>query len=212
MEAIIESEFEFIHLEDLTEFPHFFRVDRLCLYSVEYNSSKSINEICQTCVNYLRPIKAVLNGSLLSFCGIIHQDRPDQFDNHSKLLEHLSDELLPICALARGYKFEIYLCSDDSAGTNVIDQILQMPQVDRSSNVKFELYYSSPSTLKSIQLPVKAISNWLHRTYDGIKIIGKTQTKRCLEIETFKITNATKMFDHIKKVLFFLHIVTNKLF
>ena len=209
MEAIIESEFEIIPLEDLTEFPRFFRVDRLCLYSVEYNSSKSINEICQTCVNHLRPIKEVLNGSLLSFCGTIHQDRPDLL---AKLLEHLRDELLPICALARGYKFEIYLCSDENAGTNVIDQILQMPQVDRSSNVKFELYYSSPSTLKSIQLPVKAISNWLHRTYDGIKIIGQTQTKRCLEIETFKITNATKMFDHIKKVLFFLHIVTNKLF
>ena len=170
---------------------------------MKYYSSKSINEICQTCVNYLRPIKEVLNGSLLSFFAIIHQVRPDQFDNHSKLLEHLRDELLPICDLGRGYKFQLYFFSDESSHTNVIDQILQMPQVDRSSNVKFELDYYSPRN--STQLPIKAISNWLHRTYDDIKNIGQTQTKRCLKIATLKIQNATEMFDHIKEV--FLHIL-----
>ena len=164
---------------------------------------KSIEEKCDSIENYLRPFKEALNDTKsFEFYGDIDQ-KVDKFSSsftQSSLLEYLSQKLLPIFNLSHRYEFDISFVCGEGDATNVIDSILQMPQISRCSNLDIKLRYIQQPK----QLPVETISNWLNRKMDvGTEIIGRTPREIYLGIWLDKIQNAMEMCDHLAEVLFY---------
>lgn len=132
----------------------------------------------------------------------IRQNDPENFENHSQLLDYLRNKLLPICASSRGYEFVIWFFNsdkdDNGTGTaDIISSVLQFPQIVSCSNVEL-----NPCQLKSTALPVEAISNWLHRNYlDGHGL--ENRRERCLQISVQNIINGLEMCQNLKKVSIF---------
>ena len=95
------------------------------------------------------------------------------------MLEHLRNKLLPICGSSRHYEFIINIdfCRDrrNAAATNIIESLLQMPQIVACSNVSIEvLTYQF-----GVRLPVEAIAKWLNQTsVDPTGVNGKTNAKK----------------------------------
>ena len=100
-----------IFKNELANLPQFLRFD-----CVKFNYS-SLNNGCaignapiaekfQSVVNYLQQLK--LNDSnLIHIIGAIDKNNLIDFSDNSQLLDHLRNELLPICGSSRRYKFEI---------------------------------------------------------------------------------------------------------
>ena len=98
----------------------------------------------------------------------INQNDQSQFHEHSQLLGHLREQVLPICDSSPSYSFHIDFQSDNDEAANFIAQILQMCPINRGREVYF--HYTNETF---IQLPVGVISNWLNRNSDdGIGCIG----------------------------------------
>ena len=120
---------------DLVDIPQFLRFDdanlNYCCGTIP------IKEKCQLIVNYLQLLKKALNGSkLITFIVGINDKCPSMFSNHLKLLNHIQEELMPICDPSHGYKFTIHFNSDKNIGANVIHQILQITPIQHCSNVE----------------------------------------------------------------------------
>ena len=151
---------------DSADLPQFLRFDDV---ELNYCCQKvPIKEMCRLVVNYLQPLKKALNDThLITFIAGINENDPSKFSNHLQLLNHVQEELLPICDSSYGYKFEIRFNSDKIAGANVIRQILQMPPIDRCSNVEISLhglaYFYYEHVLGRNKLPIEAISSFLHQ-------------------------------------------------
>ena len=177
---------------DLDEIPNFLRFETVNLW---YRSSGiTIAEKCELFVNYLLWLKMALNDSkLIHLICTVNPNGPNNFKNHFQLLEHVQNELLPICESSRGFKFEIEFYS--SADTNLIESLLQMPPIYCCSNVEIELYEFSKWP---IQLPVESISGWLHPKFDGNN--GKSK-ERFLRICSYNFQNAWEMRDHLILVI-----------
>ena len=151
---------------------------------------QSIIEKCQFFEDQLKLIKPeILNDSELCFVGIVDEKDSSRFANHSELLKYLSDRILPICDKLRGYEFTIELHSDTSAGNYVLTSLLQMPQINCCSDVRFRICNTDQT-----KLPVDEISNWLHRKYDG-------QRERSLRIYMIEVGNLMEMLNHLKEVI-----------
>ena len=146
----------------------------------------------------LQSLKPALNDSnLVRFTGCIHGStfRPSAFKDHFALLKHLRDELLPICDSSRHYEFYIEFYSDRDSQTNVIESLLQMPQI-RRSNVGIEL-----SGVIDSQLPVEAIVQWLNQESDQNDVIyRKKQQEKCLTIKLPTINNLLRMCRRLVEV------------
>ena len=102
---------------DLVDIPQFLRFDdanlNYCCGTIP------IKEKCQLIVNYLQLLKKALNGSkLITFIVGINDKCPSMFSNHLKLLNHIQEELMPICDSSHGYKFTIHFNSDKNTGAN----------------------------------------------------------------------------------------------
>ena len=160
-----------------------------------------INEKCQMFRKHLQLLKPALNDSnLVRFTGCIHRSTFSfgAFKDHFALLKHLRNEFLPICDSSRHYEFCIEFITDKDSHTNVIESLLQMPQMRRSnSNVRIELnrvYYNG-------QLPVEAIVQWLNQEPDQNDIIyRKKQQEKCLTIKLFSINNILRMCRRLVEV------------
>ena len=126
----------------------------------------------------------------MNFDFIIDQSEPSCFCDHSKVLEYLRNRLLPICDKSRGYEFCISFESDANTIRFVISSILQMDQIDRSSNVKIDIWADDRT-----KLPIEEISNWLHRSCDG-----GGQRERSLFIQLEEIKSIVEVFVHLKEV------------
>ena len=181
----------------MNNLPQFLRFVRVVLdyKSSVYSNVLPIEKKCQSVVNYLQPLK--LNDTLIHFIGFIHQTNRNNFISHSQLLDHLRNELLPICGSSRGYKFEIFTL-DEVSCKDLIAQILQMPPIVCCSNVEISIHgrINYP-----IQLPIEPISNWLHRNCEGREEMPK---ERFLRIISSKQVCVQELCDHLKKVTILL--------
>ena len=157
----------------------------------------SITKKCQIVVKYLQQLK--LNDSIvIHFIFAIKNNSRSDFGDHSQLLDHLRNELLPICGSSCGYKFEIYLVSDEVSHTNIIAQILQMPRIDCCSNAEINLpvFAILPVQL----LPIEPILIWLNQNCDGIDEKPKERFLRIYSNSNLHIPSVQELCDHLKKV------------
>ena len=145
----------------------------------------------------LQSLKPALNDSnLVRFTGCIFRSDFNSiaFEDHFALLKHLRNEFLPICDSSRNYEFFIKFYSDWDSQTNVIESLLQMPQI-RRSNVGIEL-----SGVYASQLPVEAIVQWLNQESDQNDVIRKKQQEKCLTIKVPGINNLSRMVRRLVEV------------
>ena len=190
---------------ELTNLPQFLRFDRVYFHYLTIskaisngypNDNVPIAKTCQFVVNYLQQLK--LNDSnLIHFIVAIEKNNRSYFSDHSQLLDHLRNEFMPICGSSRGYKFEIYLVSDEVSHTNIIAQILQMPRIDCCSNVEINLPIFA---ILPMQLPIETISIWLHQNCDRIDEKPKERFLRIYSNSNLHIPNVQELCDHLKKV------------
>ena len=189
-----------MHKFFLTNLPQFLRFDRI---QFEYQDSAAealpIAEKCQSVLNCLQPLK-LDDPSLIHFIGAINKNDRNCFSDHSQLLDHLRNELLPICGSSHRYEFEICLDSYEVSvsSKNLIAQILQLPQIECCLYVEIKLY---GHMMYLMQFPIDSISSWLHRNCDGIEEKSK---ERFLKIY-FSNSNfpfARELCDHLTKVTF----------
>ena len=137
------------------------------------------------------------------------------FEDPLQLLNHLRNELLPICASARCYEFTIRFCffCHYVSATNMLDAILQMPSIVSSTNVKFSFHQFQPydyghgpyGANTTLFLPVAAISAWLNRNSNGMIIKSRKQQKSPIELTVYidsyvQVQNVQELFEHLKKV------------
>ena len=186
-------------LADLPQFLRFDRVELKYQRSV-YEYAPSIAEKCQSAVNYLQRIK-LNNSSLIHFIGTIDKNNRSHFSDHSQLLNHLQNELLPTCGSSRRYKFEISFLSDEfSSHTNLIAKILKVPRIDCCSYV--DIFLHGHKTFITHPFSIEPISDWLHRNYNGIA--GNSKDILFLRICPFNSLWARKLCDHLKEVKIYL--------
>ena len=189
----------------MTNLPRFLRFDNVELHyeSSVYVYALPIAKKCESVVNYLRLIKSN-DLKLVHFNGTIDKNDRNNFSSYSRLLDHLQNELLPICGSSHHYIFEISFNSGLVTHTNLIANILQMPQIDCCSNVEIKLH--GPTLYQyQIQIPIEPISNWLHRNCNGIEEKSK---ERFLRICPFSFNSARELCIYLKKVTILL-ILTN---
>ena len=184
----------------LANLPQFLRFDCVKLHyqNSVYVYTPLIEKTCQSAVNYLQRFK-LNDSSLIHFNGTISKNNPSYFSDHSKLLDHLRNELLPIHGSSRRYKFEICFHSNsDQVSISYADlfvKILQIPRIDCCSNV--EIKFNGFTWGLPINFPIEPISNWLHKSCDGIKEKSK---ERFLRIYPFSFLCARELCNHLKKV------------
>ena len=192
-----------VSVANLTSVPCFLRFKEVKLFYAYTIGQKSIEEKCRSGENYLQPLKEALNDSILiRFGGIIDRNDLTKFSDHSKLLDYLSEHLLKICNSSREYDFYISFRTDEAgAGTNVINSIIQMPQICRCSNLRINLCCIPQHVL----LPADAISSWLNRPIsDGMNFIGRRTPKEYfLKIYAARIQNVVEMCDYLVEVCLF---------
>lgn len=212
---LIGNERTNISQNDLAEFPQFLRFGRIELRYNHFYGPIPIGEKCHSFVNWLQPIKKAATDSNIYFRGWINKNSGTTFSDHFQLQEHIRNELLPICDSSRRYTFDIRFFSDENAGTNFIEEILQMDPINSCSTLIFVL--SGPEN-HQLQLPIEAISTWLNRRSDGIY---EKLEKRYLYIVTQalwvskgsrpSIQNGRDLCDLLKKVKIILSVLHQKL-
>lgn len=130
------------------------------------------------------------------------------FDDHTKLVEHIRNEISLLCNSARCYKFNIALHTDKDSVAEVIDSILQMPSINRCSNVDFWLHDDFRGI--SVELPIETISNWLFRISDGNAEINCPKSHpRLLEIGKIMLQNVMDIWDALTQVYFCIFLSIN---
>ena len=190
----IGNERRIISYNELTKSPQFLRF-RVKLDYQNIRRAIPIAEKSQSVVNYLQQIK-LDNSSLIHFNATINKNNRSQFSDHSQLLDHLRNELLPICGSSRGYKFKISCFSDKASHKNLIAEILQIPRIDCCSNVEINL-----PVFTTHKLPIESISHWLHRNCDGIVEVEKLK-EQFLRIYSVNSPCAQELCEYFKKVTF----------
>ena len=196
---------DWISHQTLTDFPHFLRFYRVELFY--HSGTQSFEKKCQLFVKLLQQLKEALKESnLILFCAIIQQEMPSQFKDHSALLDHVRNELLPICDTSHQYAFEITFFSNQNADRATIESILQIPLIIRCTNVSIQIC----GTNRPTHLPVESISNWLNGTVEeGTKIGGQKQREKLLRLGEW-IQNTREMIDYLKEVHFYLYLIAIK--
>ena len=204
LDAIIVNENGVLTLTNLAEFPFV----RFAAVKLDYNAgSHLIANKCEIFASQLQKLPRLNEANSICVLATVNQKVLGYFIDHTQLLEHLRNRLLPICGNCRRFEFRIYLGSDSDKDTvaNIITEILEMQQVNECSNVCISLVIPNQYDYR---LPVKTISNWLHRNRNvdkdgtGKEIANQKQRERILEIEAVYISNVLEMLNHLKEVLF----------
>ena len=149
---------------------------------------------CESIRKLLLPFKSTLalNGAKLEFYARINHC-VSHFSDHSMLLAHIGNNLLPICNAFRACEFYVSFLSEQSAPT-VISSILEMGTVSDCSNVRFIIFGKNQPTY----LPVEAITNWfLHNIAEDKK--RKNRKKKSLEIRMNGISNGAEIQTRLKE-------------
>ena len=139
------------------------------------------------------------------------------FEDHFALLEHLRNKLLPICDSSRHYEFQIeiiFAASGPNAATNVIESLLQMPQIVACSNVKIDV---RDHRFVATHLPLEAIAKWLNQKPDTdnptgvINQMNSKKQEKFLAIHLFAIQNELEVIANLTEV-YFLYFIENSNF
>ena len=174
-----------------------------------YNcGSQSIDEKLHLLQNRLQLFKTALSDlKEITLSAKIDQNDQSQFHDHSQLVDHFRQQVLPICDSSPFYSFQIDSQSDNDGAADFIVQILQLPSIIRCRDVLF-LYEKETF----IQFHVETISNWLHRNSDdGIGSTGQSKEVLILSMNNqIKIQNALEMCDRLKEVRAFCFIFNIK--
>ena len=181
-------------------------------YILYNGGSISVDEKLQLLHYHLRLFETALSDlEKVLLSATINQNDQSLFRNHSQLITHLREKVLPICDSSPVYLFQIDFKSDRDAAENLIGQILQLPSINRCQDVYFD--YTNETF---IQLPVVVISNWLHRNSDdgigGTDGTEQDKKQRSLAMNNrIRIQNAVGMCDHMKMVIKFYFIFNIKI-
>ena len=144
---------------------------------------------------HFQSVKSALKDSnSVCFTGNIRDWCRIDFKDHFALLKHIREELLPLCDSSRHYIFFIEFCKDKDSHTNIIESLLQMPQI-RRSNVGIELY-----RVFNCHLPIEAIVQWLNQEPDPLDVTYRKKQEKCLKIKLFNIINLLQMFRRLVEV------------
>ena len=189
-------------IDNLAEFP-FFRC-----YGIELNyesGSHLIAKKCEIFASQLQKFPRLNEANSICVSANISQKRRGDFRDRTQFLEHLRNKLLPICGYRR--QFEFHIGSNSDAFTNIVSSILEIKQVNQSSNVGIHFVRRITMTNQYERLPIETIANWLHRNQnadnDGKEFANQNHRGSVLEIETRNaISNDLEMLNHLKKVIF----------
>ena len=121
------------------------------------------------------------------------------FQSHQKVLEFLSNELLPTFDSCRRYQFGITFWKDADHAKEVIVSLLGLPTVERCSNVTILFKFAGD------ELPSEAISHWLN--FNDREGNGK---ERFLFIQT-KNPIILGVVGHLKKVNYLYYIIFDRI-
>ena len=185
---------------NLLTIPQFVRFDGV---KFSYgDGSKPIEDKCQRIEKYMKPIMPALkHTNSIRFVAEINQDNQASFSDHTNLLSYLNEQMKKTFKLCRRYEFVIYyFYSNKNAGANVISSLLQMPPISQCSNFGITLMHFKEE--RSLELPIKTISDWLNPMIDGRKTYSRIPQEIFMEIRTQEIQNVTEMCDHLSKVRF----------
>ena len=175
-------------------------------------------EVCEAFRPFLQLLRghsaAIKNSSLSLY---VHVDTIGQysrqfcFPTHQKLLEYLSNELLPTFDVCRRYEFNVSFRKDANHAKQVIASLLALPAVERCSNVAMVFRVAGN------KLPLEAISHWLNFIHpnDG----DRKRKERFLSIQTVEphkmissiIPTFEEVVDHLKKVNYIIFVYLLKL-
>ena len=174
------------------------------LYIIYDEGSVSIDEKLQLLQHQLQLFKTAFSDlKEITLSANINQNDQTQFHDHTHLLDHLREQLLPICnsSSVDNYNFFVDFQSDNDGAADFIAQILQMRPIIRCREVYFD--YDNETF---IQLPVEVIANWLNRDSDGeidSTETGQSKKERYLGMNNqIKIQNAVEMCDRMRMVFF----------
>lgn len=195
---------------DLVLLPQFIRFDKVCLCYDSFWPKFKAAQIEESVVNCLQLLKNSLNdSSSIYFACSINQDfHSGGFMCHSQYLDHLRDKLMPFLDSSHAYEFKIDFYSDWDSDKIVIAQLLQILLPNNCSNVRIDFsYFGLGRPMFSAhphhtQLPVEAISAWLHRRNSnaGVQNNRKNHRKSHFQIEVDCIENTEEMCDDLKTV------------
>ena len=184
--------------------------------------TEEICDLFRPFLQLLRGHKAAIKNSSFSFKATIQSgtygQRAEQFrvpfPSHQKVLEYLSNELLPTFDACRLYKFDIDFWKGANqrkdAAKQIIVSLLGLPAVERCSNVEFIFKFTED------ELPAEAISHWLNFNHPNA---GEGKGKeRFLSIEIYSnpidfferpisfssIRKIEEFVKHLKKVNFYI--------
>ena len=193
-------DFSDLPLDKLAEFPLFLRfnlIKLVCSYS-DHKDGKAwdtqpIAAKCQFFEAHLQLIKQeILNDSIFFFGGHVDKNDSSRFSDHSDFLNYFRNRILPISHKPRGYHIFICLYSDNGAAKCVLSSLLQMQEIDCSSEMQIYIHDTDQK-----RLPIAEISYWLHRK-------PAEQRKRSLTLVFPKIESIVgieEMLIHLKVVL-----------
>ena len=174
----------------------------ISVFIIFKRGSQSIDEKIHLLQNRLQLFKTAFSDlGEITLSAKINKFDQSQFHDHTQLLDHIREQLLPICDSSPFYSFHVDFQSDNDGAADFIAQILQMRPIIRCRDVLF--HYINETF---IQLPVEVIANWLDRNSDhGIGCIERGQSKkeRMLAMNNqIKIQNAVEICDRLKIVIY----------
>lgn len=168
----------------------------MCVFLTYDGGPQSIAKKCELFKGYLHAIKSALSDSnLIRFTVTIGQ-QIQYFSSHIKLIEHLRNELLPICESSRHYQFVICDDMDTNTGAEIITSILEAPQIVCCPNVEIGIYKKNKT---ATQLSVEVIDKWLNHTVDK-----KKEQHKFLHIFLSNIQNLLEICGHLTEVIYIL--------
>ena len=116
--------------------------------------------------------------------------------------DFVQEKLLPLFDCCKHFNFSCVKCYSGEDSIFLASLLQHSIRNASCVNVKFhDPEYDN--NVPSAQLPIEAVSNWLHRPCAAITaaaITGKMMEKRTLNVSFDKIGNLSKMINHLKEV------------
>ena len=180
-----KSEFVFVFDANIGDLPPFVRFE-----SVEVVQHYMVQEQFELISPLLLQFKSAFVGSLLKmrFCHVVQKD---QFD-------YLLQNLLPFFDSCKHYKFSFYYNSGEAC--TFLASLLRLPSINNASSFHIMFHHFDRDKATAQQLPIEAISNWLHKP-----AIGELSANRSLDvinlIRNIQIEDMLEIVEHLKKVI-----------
>ena len=151
----------------------------------------------------LLQLKPAFEGSRLEmrFDEIVQKDQ----------FEYLLQNLLPFFASCKHYKFWFGYNSGEAC--TFLASLLRLPSIDNASSFDIFFCHYDRNVATTQQLPIEAISNWLHKPAIGELSVDERENRSLDKIilVNIKIQNMSECVEHLKKVgytvnLYFYHV------